>query len=389
MPEDALPPADYNGLREARPGLPRERYTSDQAFRDDLEKIWYRHWIYACHESDLAQPLQFKVTEIGDQSVILLRDAEGALRAYHNVCRHRGAKLCPQGEGQLKAKALTCPYHSWTYGLDGRLRRVPSRWTPADFQKADFGLYPVALKEWRGLVFINLEGAETHSLDDSFGRYPDALAAWPLEDLRVTRRYSKVMACNWKLFWENFNECLHCPNLHPQLSQVVPIYGRGLINPKDAHDWQKTEASPEPRYQGGLAAGAATWSVEGAAQAVTFPDLSDEDRARGQTYAVSLPSCFVVGHVDYMRIVRLRPLDPTQTLLEAEWLFPEEALARPDFDPTPQVDFAITVLEQDAWACEINQQGLAARPFQQGVLMPEEYYLAEFHDWYRGALGDV
>jgi len=386
MPEDRVPPADYNGLRDLRPTLPRQAYLTEEHHRRDLEGIWYTHWLYVCHASALAEPLSFRTYEIGDQSVVIVRDDKGGLGAFHNTCRHRGSRLCLEDEGRLKARALVCPYHNWTYGLDGRLRRVTSRWTPPDFDKKDYGLFPVAVAEWRGLIFVNLEGAETNSIEDSLGRRPDLLAHWPLERVRLAHSYRKVLACNWKLFWENFNECLHCPNVHPELSARVPIYGRRLIARKDAHDWEATAGRDEPAYRGGLAAGDSTWSLDGQSQPVTFGELSEEDRARGQTYMVSLPSGFVVGHVDYMRIVRLRPLGPTRTELQAEWFFLPEAMERAGFDPAPQIDFATIVLEQDAWACEINQQGLSARPYAAGVLMPEEYYLQQFYDWYHLAL---
>ena len=386
MPEDRLPLPEFNGLSEARQTLPREVYTDPLQHRRDLEAIWYRQWLYVCHGAALEGPRAFRVFEIGDQSVVVVRDREGALRAFHNTCRHRGSRLCLEREGRLPANALTCPYHSWTFGLDGRLRGVPSRWTPPDFDKADYGLFPVAVTEWRGLVFVNLEGGAEQTMEESFGRDPDALVHWPLETLRLVETYRRELACNWKLFWENFNECLHCPNLHPELSQRMPIYGRGLMSQKDAHDWSARAESSDPRDRGGLAEGDLTWSMDGRSQPETFAGLSEEERRRGATFMVSMPSCFIVGHLDYMRIVRLRPLAADRMELQAEWFFPAEAAARPGFDPSPQVDFAKTVLEQDAFACEINQRGLSARPYAAGVLMPEEYYLAAFHDWYREAL---
>ena len=135
------------------------------------------------------------------------------------------------------------------------------------------------------------------------------------------------MNCNWKIFWENFNECLHCPGVHKHLSQLVPIYGRGLMARHDDPEWERHADNDAPEFSGGLRAGAETWSRDGQAHGPIFAGLSDSERAAGQTYATHLPSMFVVGHVDYVRTVRLAPLGPEQTELTAEWLFSPEALA--------------------------------------------------------------
>ncbi len=140
------------------------------------------------------------------------------------------------------------------------------------------------------------------------------------------------MNCNWKIFWENFNECLHCPGVHKDLSRLVPIYGRGLMGRHDDPDWARHADNDAPEFSGGLRAGAETWSRDGQAHGPVFAGLTPAERAAGQTYATSLPSMFIVGHVDYVRTVRLVPLGPEQTELTAEWLFPPEALAAPQAD---------------------------------------------------------
>ena len=144
---------------------------------------------------------------------------------------------------------------------------------------------------------------------------------------------AKLMNCNWKIFWENFNECLHCPGVHKHLSQLVPIYGRGLMARHDDPDWQRHADNDAPEFSGGLKRGAETWSEDGRAHGPKFAGLSESERAAGQTYATHLPSMFVVGHVDYVRTVSLRPVGPEQTELTAEWLFAPEALASDSVRP--------------------------------------------------------
>jgi Rieske 2Fe-2S family protein len=371
----------YNGLTQAEPTLPSSAYWDEAAYQLDLDAIWYKNWLLVCREADLAQPLAFRRFRIGTQDIIVLRDDTGALRAFHNTCRHRGSQLCQESEGRLKARLITCPYHAWSYSLRGDLVRVPSKSLPDGFDKADHPLYRVALSVWRGFVFINLQEDAAGSAQASFDPASGNLGNWPLETLVAGHVLRKVMQCNWKIFWENFNECLHCPGVHKDLSQLVPIYGRGLMSRHDDPEWTRHADNDGPEFSGGLRAGAETWSSDGKTHGPVFSGLTPAERAAGQTYATSLPSIFIVGHVDYVRTVRLVPLGPEQTELVAEWLFAPEALAATDIDNI--IAFGTQVLEEDAAICEVNQKGLRSMRHAAGVLMPEEYELHRFHNWVR------
>lgn len=373
----------YNGLTRAESTLPSSAYWDANAYQRDLEAIWYKNWLLVCRETDLAQPLAFRTFRVGTQEIVVLRDDTGVLRAFHNTCRHRGSQLCQESEGRLKARLITCPYHAWSYSLRGDLVRVPSNSLPEGFDKADHPLYRVALSVWRGFVFVNLQEDADGSAQTSFDPASGNLANWPLETLVSGHVLKKVMNCNWKIFWENFNECLHCPGVHKDLSRLVPIYGRGLMGRHDDPDWVRHADNDAPEFSGGLRAGAETWSRDGQAHGPVFAGLTPAERAAGQTYATSLPSMFIVGHVDYVRTVRLVPLGPEQTELTAEWLFSPEALAAPQADIDNIVAFGRQVLEEDAAICEVNQKGLRSLRHQTGVLMPEEYDLHRFHNWVR------
>jgi Rieske 2Fe-2S family protein len=260
---------------------------------------------------------------------------------------------------------------------------MPSKLCAADFDRGAHSLYRIAIAEWKGFVFINLDEQAaafdpTLDLDDSA-----SLDNWPLGDLVSGHMVRKVVACNWKIFWENYNECLHCPNAHPELSDIVPIYSRGLLEPADHPDWQ---TSTDPKLRGGLKAGAASWAMDGQAAPHVFPDLTEAERAAGQSYATRLPSVYLVAHVDYVRAVRVMPLGPDSTELTAEWLFPRETLEDPRFDLKNTTDFATLVMTQDAALCELNQRGLHSLRHHHGTLMPEEYLVQQFHDWVRTAL---
>ena len=371
----------YNGLVQQVPTLPASSYVDAAEYARDLEAIWYRSWINVCREADIAEPLAYRVVTIGTQEILIVRDETGVLRAFHNTCRHRGSQLCTGEAGRLKARLVTCPYHAWSYSLRGDLVRVPSKTLPQGFDKADYPLHAVSLSVWRGLVFVNLDPNAKDTAADAFDRESADLTNWPLEDLVSGHVFRKVMNCNWKIFWDNFNECLHCPGVHKHLSQLVPIYGRGMMARHDDPDWAHHADNDAPEFSGRLRAGAETWSADGHAHGPKFGGLTEAERSAGQTYAMNLPSMFIVGHVDYVRIVRLLPLGPERTELTAEWLFPRGPLGGEALENI--VSFGIQVLEEDAGVCEINQKGLHSRRFEAGVLMPEEYELHRFHEWVR------
>jgi glycine betaine catabolism A len=373
-------PNQYNGLTQQIAGLPAESYFDPELYAEDLKKIWFRNWVYVGRSSSVATPRSFRTFELGDQRLLLVRDDAGVLRGFHNTCRHRGAALCRENHGVLLSSAIICPYHAWNYSLKGELQRTSSKRLPEGFKLADYSLYRVNVQERAGFIFVAL-GDATPAFDATFDPPLERLNAWPLGDLIVGHASVKKIRCNWKLFWENFNECLHCPLVHPSLSQLVPIYGRGIIMEGDDPNWRQTVEDPDPKYKGGLRRGASTWSLDGQLAGTPFPALSDEDRRRGAIYVVNLPSVFIVAHADYVRVVRVRPLGPEETELDVEYLFSAETLARPHFDLDKIVGFADTVMTEDLEVCELNQAGLRAASHERGVLMPEEHLVYQFHRW--------
>lgn len=379
-----LSDVECNALRQPEQTLPASSYFDPDFYARELREIWAKRWIFVCRSDDLSESLCYRTLIVGDQNIVVLRDTDGKLSAFHNVCRHRGSILCKERSGRLGSRLLVCPYHQWSYATtDGRLVRTTSFAEPDGFKKGDFGLFGVALTEWRGCVFVNLDPHATFGAAEAFQRPPDNLVNFPMEKMVSGHVWTKQMSCNWKVFWENFNECLHCPNIHPELSELVPMFQRRIINPRDVPDWQQHADSDDPKFRGGMRDGAETWSTDAGAQGRVISELTAEDHARGHTYATAWPSVFVAGYPDHVRIVRLLPLGPERMEIQAEWLFPQETLDDQDYDISKVVDFGILVMEQDAQACELNQQGFHALPFQEGVLMPEEYLLKRFHDWVR------
>ena len=377
----------FNGLTLAQPSLPSSWYQDPAHHERELANIWGRNWIYLCRAETLEAPLSFRTFEVAGQSVLILRDQDGGLTGFFNTCRHRGSILCPQAEGQIQKALITCPYHQWAYDLAGRLRATgPMR--PVDgFDRSDYPLLSVSVTEWGGFVFANLD-PKAVPFEELYGPETAYVTNWPLRDMRVGHTNSTTLNCNWKVFWENFNECLHCPNIHPELCDLVPIYGRAIMARRDDPEWKAHAGDNAPHISGGLRDGAESWSMDGTAQG-RLPGLTDDDLVTGQRYVTLTPSVFFAHHADYVRAVKITPLAVDRMELSAEWLFHPDMMAQPGFDIDRIVDFGKLVMEQDGSACELNQAGMTAQSYERGVLMQEEYEVFLFQDWVRGQLGEL
>ncbi|MBL0372204.1 aromatic ring-hydroxylating dioxygenase subunit alpha [Rhizobium sp. KVB221] len=372
MPDTASPLLDH-----CPPTLPAECYFDPDWFACEQKLIWSRQWVYVGRFNDLPEMTMRRISVAGE-NLILIRDRDDNVTCFHNTCRHRGSELCTAQQKQLSSKLISCPYHQWSYGFDGRLVSTPFISLTDDFRKEDHGLFRVAVKLWNGFLYVCLAD-DPPDFDAAPDLGPHAFDNWPMARLVTGHVMTKELACNWKIFWENYNECLHCPGIHPELSDMVPIYSRGYMAPNEAPGW-----TPEANHdQHVLKQGARTWSMNGQTCGPEFEGLTNAERAAGQTFVTLLPTMFVVAHVDYVRTVALRPLGPERTELRAEWLFSPETLAQPDFDLANVVDFATTVMLQDGDACEMNQRGLRSSKYRQGRLMPQEFDVFRFQQWIR------
>jgi len=360
--------------------LPAIWYYDEAHYARELKQIWARNWINAGRVDDL-EPMSVTRMAAAGQNLILVRDSGGDITCFHNTCRHRGAELCSAAQTRLKSKLISCPYHEWSYDLKGNLVRTPYVSMTPDFRKEDHGLLKAHVKLWNGFIFV--------CLDDNppdFGHVPDlgtgSLDNWPMAELVTGHTFVHEMACNWKLFWENYNECLHCPGIHPELCERVPVYGKGYMAANEAPGW-----TPDETERGtALNPGASTWSMNGKPCGPAFPSLTADERARGQTFVTLMPTMYIVAHVDYVRAVTLHPLGPERTELRARWLFPRATLEAPAFDLENVTAFATMVMKQDGEACEMNQRGLKSQAFTAGRLMPQEFDVHNFQQWVQGQL---
>jgi Rieske 2Fe-2S family protein len=358
-------------------GLPKHAYLSDDWFAREQATLFARQWICAGRLADVA-PGTMRRLRLGLAEVILCRGADGALSAFHNSCRHRGAELC-RAEVEPLGALIRCPYHAFAYAADdGRLVATGPAVPTADFDRAAHGLLPVAIRVWAGFLFLSAAADPPPLRAD----VPLAtLDHWPMDALVTGHRWTHDIACNWKVFWENYSECLHCPGIHPDLCDLVPVYRRGLMAPAEAADW-----TPETTAAPPLRPGAESWTPDGAPCGPAFPGLTAAERAAGHVFVTIWPSLYVVAHVDHVRSVRIEPVTTERTRLSVAWHFPAGTLARPGFDAARVAAFATRVLTEDGEAAAMNQRGLHSPSFHAARLMPEEYEIHRFHRWIRSAM---
>jgi phenylpropionate dioxygenase-like ring-hydroxylating dioxygenase large terminal subunit len=345
--------------------LPREAYVSPEVLGWERRNFFEAAWVCAGRTEDVARPGDHRATRVGGDGILLVRDEAGALRAFHNVCRHRAHELLPAG-GCAHGWAIRCPYHGWTYALDGAVRTSGRTGDGPGFDPVAEGLVPARAEEWHGFVFVNGSG-DGPPLSEWIGDLDEQVRDHEPERLKVGATHSYEIAANWKLVVENYHECYHCPQIHPQLCKVSPPDSGGNLYRAGA-------------WVGGtmdLVAGAVTMSMDGHSDGVPLRGLSAE-RRRKVDYWGLFPNFLLSPHPDYVLTHRLEPLAPDRTFIECQWLFPPEALDKPGFDPGYAVEFWDVTNQQDWKAVESCQRGIASRGYRPGTYNSVEDALYQF-----------
>jgi Rieske 2Fe-2S family protein len=345
--------------------LPAPYYVDREYFEREMDAFFRTMWICAGRAEEIDAPGRFVLRDVLGESVILTRSTAGRFHAFHNVCRHRGTRLCTDASGAF-AGSIQCPYHAWTYALDGRLIGAPHMDEVPHFQKERYPLHDVHADEWDGHLFINLSPTP-EPLSVQLASLPDKFRPWRMQELRLGRRIVYDVKANWKLIVQNYNECLHCPNLHPALNRLSH-YLSGENEPL-----QRT-------YMGGrmdLRSGVETLSFDGTCPREPLPGLSGEDRRRVYYYAI-FPNMLLSLHPDYMMVHTLWPVAPDRTVNVCEWHFQPTEIARPGFDPSDAVDFWDMTNRQDWHVCELSQAGISSRAYTPGPYSNREDLLYAF-----------
>ena len=399
-------------LAECRSGwtLPRPFYRDESVYRLDLERVWRTGWLFAGHSCEISEPGSYFTLELDTDSLIVIRGADGAIHAHHNVCRHRGSLVCAAPTGQVSR--LICPYHQWTYSLEGKL--IACRGMHAGLDKSQFSLRPARVEEVEGLVFVSLADKPL-----PFAPARDALAPLlkpqGLRRAKVAKVLDYLVPANWKLLWENNRECYHCNLNHPQyikanfdhynaddttprvreaLNRVVarseqkrasdrlaPTHrqsGMAVFPDADKNIWFSANRTP-------LVDGWVSESMDGKQVARLMGDYTDADT--GTLRVRALPNFWNHSSCDHGVSTRLLPVGPQQTAVRVCWLVDEKSIEGRDYDLSRLLPFWQLTSEQDWLICERQQKGVNSSAYRPGPYSTfKEYNVASFVKWYLGCV---
>ncbi len=393
-------------LNQNRKGmtLPRDLYVSEEAFRFDTQVMLKSVWLYACTVAHVKNPGDYFLFELAHNSIIIVRGRDNEVRAFWNSCRHRGARICEDQRG--RAPRLTCPYHQWSYGLDGAL--LAARGMPEGFDKKDNSLAPVALENVGGMIFICMDDTPP-PIDRVKADIEDQIAIYDLEHCKVAVQDNYIEDANWKLVMENNRECYHCEGGHPELISVLGPYGFGKGLPEDGEEdivddkafdamvdakraqwkdmgifrdliefpdgwWHRMARLP-------LANGAVTQSIDGklACKKLIGPFTAPESSSLSVWTQPNSWSHFCCDHVVTFS---LTPVAADKTLLRTSWLVHEDAVEGVDYDPDHLAALWRRTNEQDGHFSAINHRGISTDGYRPGTYAVEEKLVEDFKDFY-------
>ncbi len=383
--------------------LPQDYYVAEDVFELDLEQVFAPSWLFVGAATELAQPGDIAAWSVGRDSVLLLRGEDGALSARHNVCRHRGSRLRADGSGS--ARVVVCPYHQWTYGLDGSLRGAPHM--GPGLTSDDLALRPVHLRDLGGLLFVCF-AEEAPPFDDAIAAVEPQLRMHQLENTLVAVRQHYTVNANWKMLVENNRECYHCRVNHPEFCMSnYDLGGDGDRRTSRAYElsvaehyrrWTERGLSPrEVSFEGNgwfrvarlpLRDGYLTESLSGKLVAPRLGELPDDNV--GSLRLITLPNSWVHVNADYVMTTRLTPLSAATTAVDVAFLVRHDAVEGRDYDIDELTSVWTATSEQDWSLCEQNFAGVRSRGYVPGPLSPvTEGSVRTFHEWYLRALAGI
>ena len=396
MPGRSQPLSDL--LAQHKPGhaLPQAFYTSPEVFEHDMETIFYRDWLFATPAAALEKAGSFRRLKIGAYDVVVLRDNQGGIRAFHNSCRHRGSVICTASQG--KVAKLTCPYHQWTYGLDGKL--VWARDMGEEFDPTQHNLKTVHCREVAGLVYICLAN-EAPDFDAFASTVTPYLGVHDLSDAKVAFQSTIIENGNWKLVWENNRECYHCAGNHPDLCRTYPedpsitgVSTDGTFPEKVENHFNRLEGAGAPsRFRMAedgqfrvarmpLLDGAESYTINGkiAVQKrlgrVPFLDA-------GTLLLFHYPTTWNHFLSDHSITFRVTPISPMETEVQTTWLVHKDAVEGVDYDIKNLTTVWEHTNDEDRRVVEHNQQGILSPAYEPGPYSTKhEDGVIQFVNWY-------
>ena len=369
---------NYTSRKLANDGqrtLPQPYFTDPAILVQEKERLLLNGWVAVGRAEQVARPGAYFLANVAGESIIVLRDKSGTVRAFYNVCAHRGSQLCEEHQGQL-SETLQCPYHAWTYSLDGRLIGAPSTNDLEGFSKSDWPLRPVAVGNWEGFLFLNLS-----PLPEPFEQYMgpvwDRFVRFGTTELRLGKTIEYTVKANWKLIVQNYSECYHCALVHPELTRLTPPTGG------------QNDLTDGAFLGGYMDLNNPTGSMTMSGRACGLPvsgSLPAEDHSRVYYYSL-MPNMLLSLHPDYVMYHILWPRSTNETSISCNWLFNPRTLTDPSFDINDGVEFWDLTNRQDWHVCELSQRGIESRGYRPGPYSHRESIPASFDRYYLRALG--
>src|SRR5438105_7978537 len=347
--------------------LPQKYFVSPDIFAKEQPEIFAKRWLLFGHQSQIPNAGDYVAQEVNGESLIVIRDKTGDINGFFNVCRHRGTRLKEDACGH--ASAIQCPYHAWTYGLDGRLVGAPHMDDVPGFDKADYSLNPVNLGIWEGFIFVNLADNPT-PLEKWFAPLSQKFSHWNMSILRPAKRIEYAVRANWKLMFENYSECYHCPGVHPQLQKVSP------------YDSAENDLREGPFLGGFMKINPGkSLTMSGNACAAFVGKIENLQQV---FYYSIFPNMLLSLHPEYVMLHQLWPQSPERTLIVCDWFFhPDAARAgQAVYNPDDAIEFWDMTNKQDWHVCELSQQGIASRAYEPGPYSSRESIPAAWDEYY-------
>jgi len=362
-----------------RPTLSGPDYTSLETYDEERERIWFGDWVCIGRTEELPEPGDYIVRDLAGESIFITRNEGRELHGFYNVCSHRGTKFLDDepAAGHIR-KAFVCPYHAWAYDLNGRLVGTPNVKEGELFDRSDYPLHGFAVESYAGFLFVSMarqprplmewmgQGAESVNMFDRF----------KIDELRVGARIVYAVEANWKIVVENYNECLHCPQIHPELVQVVPLFRFGEVWDEETRDdgnWMRE--------------GATSFTMTGESELPKLPGLEPEDYSMYYG-AYQFPNLMLNLHPDCVMYYIGYPKGPSHTTVVSEYLFRPETIGDPSlFNPEPVVELWDLISRQDWEVCQRAQTGVGSRAFTTGVYPRQDRFLYDFNERYRKEMG--
>ena len=355
--------------------LPQKYFVSPDIFTKEQAEIFSKEWLLVGHQSQIPDAGDYIVQRVNHESLFVIRDRGAKIHGFFNVCRHRGSRLIEDNCGNRAA--IQCPYHAWIYGLDGRLIGAPHMDEVPGFEKADYPLHEVNLGIWEGFIFVNLRDASAersdYSLEHWFAPLSGKFSHWNMSILQPAKRIEYDVRANWKLMFENYSECYHCPGVHPQLQKVSP------------YDSAKNDLREGPFLGGFMKINPGkSLTMSGNACAAFVGKIENLQQV---FYYSIFPNMLLSLHPEYVMVHQLWPQSPERTLIVCDWFFHPEAFKRSNFNPEDAVEFWDMVNRQDWHVCELSQQGISSRAYEPGPYSARESIPAAWDEYYLRQMG--